>query len=378
MTRRRASVEPSGFTILLVDDQEETLISGRLLLEREGHRVLTASSGIEALAIFRANPVDLVIVDYFMPQMTGEELVRAIRRLEEDVQIVLQTGYSGEKPPREMMRRLDIQGYHDKAEGPDRLLLWVAVALKASAQIGKIKQTEREIENSRGQLRRLSARLLTVQDEERERISRELHDQLGQILTAICLDLEWSIRHCPEQRAEERARLDEAAELARRAIQETRELCASLRPVEISGAMLVDELRRCAEEFGRRGGFAVRFISHWAPIGPSPEVARNIFRVVQESMNNVVRHAHASEVSVELARQDGKFAVTISDNGRGFDVAKASAHPYALGLVGMRERANLIGASLAVVSTPGSGSSVRLEISASAMNQNQPPVEAKT
>lgn len=142
MARRRASTNSSGYTILVVDDQEEALLSTKFLLEREGHRVLTAIGGEDALAVFRRQPVHLVILDYFMPRMSGEEVIQEIRKLDEDVQIILQTGYSGEKPPREMMRILAIQGYHDKTEGPERLLLWVDVALKIASQLRKVRETE--------------------------------------------------------------------------------------------------------------------------------------------------------------------------------------------------------------------------------------------
>ena len=143
MARKHTVAQPSGYTILIVDDQEEVLISVRLLLEREGHHVLTAAGGEEALALFRHCPVQLAIVDYFMPRMSGEEVVQEIRKLDADVQILLQTGYSGEKPPLEMLRALAIQGYHDKSEGPDHLLLWVEVALKAATQLKKVRETER-------------------------------------------------------------------------------------------------------------------------------------------------------------------------------------------------------------------------------------------
>ena len=143
MARKHTVAQPSGYTILIVDDQEEVLISVRLLLEREGHHVLTAAGGEEALALFRHCPVQLAIVDYFMPSMSGEEVVQEIRKLDQDVQILLQTGYSGEKPPLEMLRALAIQGYHDKSEGPDHLLLWVEVALKAATQLKKVRETER-------------------------------------------------------------------------------------------------------------------------------------------------------------------------------------------------------------------------------------------
>ena len=142
MARKHAAAQPSGYTILVVDDQEEILISNRLLLEKEGHTVLTAASGEEALAMFRSGEINLVIVDYFMPGMSGAEVIREIRKRDEEVQILLQTGYSGERPPRDMLHSLAIQGYHDKSEGPDRLLMWVEVALKAHSQLQKVREAE--------------------------------------------------------------------------------------------------------------------------------------------------------------------------------------------------------------------------------------------
>lgn len=155
MARKRAVAGDSGFTILVVDDQEETLISSELLLKREGHKVLLAPNGDEALALHRREVIDLMLVDYFMPRMTGEDLVREIRKRDEHIQIILLTGYSGERPPREMLKLLDIQGYHDKSDGPDRLLLWLDVALKAASQLRHIREHERQLLESRTELRRL-------------------------------------------------------------------------------------------------------------------------------------------------------------------------------------------------------------------------------
>jgi len=114
-----------------VDDSPDILESTRRLLDGEGHEVLTAVDGREALERLRAETFDLIIVDYFMPGMTGEELVRRIREVDRLTQIILSTGYSGEKPARTMMRELEIQGYHDKSEGAQKLLLWVDSALNA-------------------------------------------------------------------------------------------------------------------------------------------------------------------------------------------------------------------------------------------------------
>ena len=125
------SARSSGYTILVIDDSPDILDSARQLLEAEGHRVLTAPDGPTGLAVLAAQQVELILCDYFMPGMTGEEVVRKVRETNKLVQIILVTGYSGEKPARVMMRELDIQGYHDKSEGAERLLLWVDTALKA-------------------------------------------------------------------------------------------------------------------------------------------------------------------------------------------------------------------------------------------------------
>jgi signal transduction histidine kinase len=140
---RSPAKTPSGHTILVVDDQEETRVSVRALLEREGHRVLTAESGAQALEALVDGDVDLIVLDYFMPRMTGADLVREIRASHPYVQIILQTGYAGDKPPLAMLEELDIQGYHDKSDGPDRLLQWVAVALKTYRLVASLRERER-------------------------------------------------------------------------------------------------------------------------------------------------------------------------------------------------------------------------------------------
>ncbi len=360
MARKRINVEPSGYSILVVDDQDETLVSSRLLLEREGHRVLTAVGGRDALSLIGEDRFDLILVDYFMPQMSGEELVREIRNVDSEVQIILQTGYSGEKPPRQMLELLDIQGYHDKSEGPDRLLLWVDVALKAAAQLRRIHQHERELYESRGELRHLSARLLTVQEVERERIGRELHDHVGQLLTAIGLDIDWALNHAPPGLDGPHERLIEAASFVRQAIAETRELCATLQPGDLTGLRLIEEIKSHAAEFAERAGLSLCVTGDCGEIELREGVGRHIYRIVQEALGNIGRHAAASAVKLELSVSAGRFLMSIEDDGKGFELARIS-DPHAVGLIGMRERAHLIGAKLDIQSTPGVGTAIRLE-----------------
>lgn len=136
MARLKTTRAKTGKRILLVDDQEDYLATTASLIAREGHEVATATSGKDALAALRGEHFDLVLLDYYMPGgLTGEDVVQELRTFDPLVQVVLQTGYAGEYPPREMLQRLDIQGYHDKSDGPDKLLLWVDVGLKAGYMV---------------------------------------------------------------------------------------------------------------------------------------------------------------------------------------------------------------------------------------------------
>jgi diguanylate cyclase (GGDEF)-like protein len=135
VTRMSKAEKPSGYTVLLTDDNLDYLQVTKRLLEREGHDVITASDGMEALAVLKQTRVDLLLLDYYMPGMTGEQVVTELRQWNPYVQVILQTGYASEHPPRELLRRLAIQGYYDKSEGPDKLLLWTEVGLKAAHSI---------------------------------------------------------------------------------------------------------------------------------------------------------------------------------------------------------------------------------------------------
>jgi diguanylate cyclase (GGDEF)-like protein len=146
MTRRARAEAASGYTVLLVDDNADYLQATRLLLEREGHNVLTATNGVEALDILPKQRVDLLLLDYFMPGMTGEQVVAELRKFDPLVQVILQTGYASERPPRELLQRLNIQGYYDKTEGPEQLLLWTTVGLKAAETIQQLVKSRQAVE----------------------------------------------------------------------------------------------------------------------------------------------------------------------------------------------------------------------------------------
>src|SRR5271169_6073013 len=128
---RKVRTASSGQTILVVDDQEEVLVSVGAVLEHAGYRVVTAQSAAAALTAMARGGIDLVLVDLVMQRMPGDQLIRRIRTVDAAVPIVLHTGSAIERPPAEPVVELGIQGYHQKADGPEQLLLWVASALGA-------------------------------------------------------------------------------------------------------------------------------------------------------------------------------------------------------------------------------------------------------
>lgn len=146
MSRRHRATQERHTTVLLVDDDTEFLLATCLLLESEGYNVLRAYSGEVALAILRSSKIDVMLVDYWMPDTNGERLVAEVRRDFRELQIVLLTGYANERPPRELLRTLDIQGFCEKGEGPERLLLWTDVAAKAAAALDQLRASRQALD----------------------------------------------------------------------------------------------------------------------------------------------------------------------------------------------------------------------------------------
>jgi putative nucleotidyltransferase with HDIG domain len=138
---RFANAPTTGYTILIIDDDPILLTATSRLLEREGHRVFVAENGPAGVALCRQERFQLILLDYFMPGMTGEDVVKEIRSFDKDVRIILQTGQAN-RPARQLLRDLEIQGYHDKSEGPEKLLIWVDTALKMAEEIRKRRDLE--------------------------------------------------------------------------------------------------------------------------------------------------------------------------------------------------------------------------------------------
>ena len=224
-----------------------------------------------------------------------------------------------------------------------------------------------ELKKAQEQLRLLSGSIMASQEKERTAIARELHDELGQILTAMRMDAVWlsdRLKGCDEQAV---ARAQTLCELIDQTIDEVRGLAIRLRPGMLDDFGLVDALDWFCKDFAKRTGIACKFKSS-DPIAVDDLVATAAYRIAQEALTNVARHSFATRVQVSLEIKNGSFSLTVKDNGRGFQ-PQLLDDALCLGLAGMRERASLVGGSLELQAKPGKGTRVlfRLPLSQRSM-----------
>ena len=213
----------------------------------------------------------------------------------------------------------------------------------------------------RGRLRALSSQVITAQEEERKRISRELHDETAQALTLLLIRLK--LLQNARDLGEVRTGAAELRELTARTLEEVRKMAVELRPTTLDHLGLVAALEWYSREFAQRIGAAVEFQVEGLAGRLHPEVELVVYRIVQEALTNIARHAAASHVEVKLNFGEDALEVAIEDDGRGFDVAEATSNrERGLGLFGMRERVGLIGGSIAFDSKVGEGTRIRVRV----------------
>ena len=210
-------------------------------------------------------------------------------------------------------------------------------------------------------LRRLLLdKIITAQEEERRRIARELHDDTGQALTAICMGLANAVMAC--KACAHKGRLTEINQLARNTLSNVRQLALELRPPVLDDLGLCAALRRHVYDWGHHYGIAVSFEAVGLDgVRLDPAIETAVYRITQEALTNVARHAQATRVDVILERRRDQCIAIVEDDGQGFDVA-AAPHTHSLGLTGMRERAKLVNGDLTIESKRGQGTTVFVRV----------------
>jgi PAS domain S-box-containing protein len=224
--------------------------------------------------------------------------------------------------------------------------------------ITKRKRAAEQLEKANRLLRVLSRRRVQVQEDERRHLARELHDQIGQALTAIKISVQSAKRSKKRDRIE--ANLDKAAAVLDQLLVQVRQITLDLRPAALDDLGLGPALRLVLHDYARRTGWHIRFVGDPNLERPDPEVETACFRIALEAMTNIVRHAHAQKVWLELHNAADSLHLIVRDDGVGFDAADAEKRVERdrLGLVGMRERAIAVGGGFECKSRPGRGTEV--------------------
>jgi two-component system, NarL family, sensor histidine kinase UhpB len=224
------------------------------------------------------------------------------------------------------------------------------------------KRREQELAASHARLHELAGRLQRVREEESTRIAREVHDELGQQLTGLKMDLRW-IETSLERLAEPRLgglldKVVSATALLDDTVKTTQRIAAELRPALLDQLGLFAALRHESDQFRRRAGVECRFLASEASPRLTRELATACYRIVQEALTNVARHAAATHVEIEFLAAPDAFVIEVRDNGRGI-APEAWTNAHSLGLLGMQERARSLAGTLVVLSRPEGGTVVR-------------------
>jgi PAS domain S-box-containing protein len=228
-------------------------------------------------------------------------------------------------------------------------------------EIAERERAEEQFRASLDQLRALAARLQNVREEERTSIAREIHDELGQACTAIKMDLALIGRRTTKRQARLRQKVDSATQLVDGMILTLRRITSDLRPRTLDDLGLPAALEWQAQEFESRTGTPCRVILPQEPLVLDAELSTAIFRIFQESLTNVARHAQATRVEGRLVREADQIIFQVRDNGRGFDPEEVKPRK-SLGLVGMQERALLLNGELKIEGLRGAGTTMTLRI----------------
>ena len=333
-------------TVLIVDDNptaRETLVA---ILEGEGYDLQQSKDGIQALGMLEQIQPDLILLDVMMPGMDGFEVCRRIRATPElaEVPIILLTALDDRDS---LLRGIESGADDFLSKPPDRRELVARV--RTITRLNRYRTLMEQREN----IRRMAERVVAAQEEERQHISRELHDDLGQALTTHLIALRnlQQDLSLPTQTLFERLQslYDQSYEI----FIKIRSIARDLRPPVLDTLGLKVALQTYCTEFTRRTHLPVIFESESA-LPELPDMYNiTLYRALQEALTNVIKHAQATQVWVDLGMEDDRVTLTVQDNGTGLSENKPGSN--GIGLAGLRERITIAGGTLTIRSRPRRG-----------------------
>ena len=369
--RPAASEEPgaSNASVLIVDDDPKSLLAMEALLEDLGSAVVLANSGEDALRQVLDRDFAVILLDARMPGLDGFATAKLIRKRDRSrhTPIIFLTG--AYEDARSMFRGYEAGGvdYIIKPPIPEVLKSKIGVFVDLynknavlSREVAERQKAEESLRASGESLRALAARLQSIREEEAARIAREIHDELGQALTGHKMDLTWLARRTSGEKPLEQ-KVKGMFGLIDDTIRSVRRIASRLRPEALDQLGLVAAIGWQARDFQMRTGIRCKVSLPPDSVALDADKSTAVFRIFQELLTNVARHAHATKVDVSLEAQSENLLLSVQDNGRGIaeqDVQSGKS----LGLMGMRERALLLGGELSIQGARGKGTRASLRV----------------
>jgi signal transduction histidine kinase len=357
-------------SVLVVDDDARNLTALQGLLSDMPLQVVTAKSGEEALRCLLKQDFAVILLDARMPGMDGFEAARLIRERERSrhTPIIFLTGAYEDTPSMTRGYEAGAVDYIVKPPVPEvlksKISVFVDLYRKNAALVREVKEraaAEKHLKASEENLRALAAHLQSVREEEWTRIAREFHDQLGQALTAMKMDVNWIAGRLPPDARSLRERAQSMSGLIDDTMEAVREIVSRLRPDVLDQLGLAAAIEWQAEEFQRRSGLRCHVTLPGEAVQLDKGRSTALFRIFQELLTNVARHANATRVAVAVRPDSGALVLTVEDNGRGID-EEVVRSPKSLGLMGVRERVLPYGGRVEVEGVRGKGTLVRVTL----------------
>ncbi len=370
----------ADYSILIVDDTPVNLAVLVDYLTDYGFNIRIARTGETALQRVHYDAPDLILLDVLMPGIDGFETCRQLKgdATTAEIPVIFMTSLASAE---DKIRGFEVGAvdYVTKPLQQAEVLARITTHLRQQTMTQQLRQensallasskAERErlfsaVRQQRSQLRALTGKLTEVQESERRQLARELHDEMGQALTAIRMDLAAVEKALPPTvPVHLRERLSEAAHLTEQTLEQIRELSLNLRPPMLDDLGLVPTVRWYLKRYSSRTTMqsGLRVLGAEQRLPAAVETA--LYRVLQEALTNVARHAEATTVQLTLRYQANAVLAHVEDNGCGFDVDERLGREVgSMGLLGMRERVSLLGGKFHIESIIGKGTTLWLEL----------------
>ncbi len=347
--------------ILLVDDDRRNLYALRALLGAPDRELLLARSGEEAMLHALAHDFAVVLLDVRMPGMDGFDTARLLRERERSrlTPIIFLTAAADEVESMARGYRAGAVDYMVKPLVPEMLRSKVSVFVDLHRKGAELAKEIAERRAAEEKLRALAAHQISVREDERAHIAREIHDELGQVLTGLKMDVTMLAA-----KLHEKSQLEKTAAMCAlidSSIEAVRRISSGLRPEVLDDMGLVAGIGWQAQEFQKRTGIRCHVKLPAESTSFSSDVSINTFRIFQEILTNVARHARARRLDIELQCTPQELLLEVADNGIGISESDANGS-RSLGLLGMQERALRLGGAVQISGVRGEGTRVRLSI----------------